>query len=384
MASCLFSLLLAELIFRVVMPANSMLLDIYAKDQFGNMKMIANEQRHHLTDEFDAEIKINSKGWRDPQEEFENNKIRIIAIGDSFTFGWGVNFDESFVGILKQFLATDKNAELLNYGAAGTGPIDHFNLLNTVLRDQKPDVILYSFFVGNDFYDVQKGGTDRYMIRDGHTISRESTDEDGGIVKKVEFLVKRYSIMAQFLSSRYWVVRDKIKYRWLGKPITHGGIQSKNRDLVEMFQVHLKNSSEEVENSIDETLKYLDKIADFCISNNCKIIFQVIPRSIQIYQGNYNEFVSVFNLKQEDLDLDRPQRVLTVWAEKYSNDVVRLVDMLPLIRSADKNGRARMYFNPNNHWNKEGHKYSSEVLLPVLKQHVEKILKQQEDILEPQ
>ena len=44
-------------------------------------------------------IKINSLGWRDREISLEKQEdtFRIVALGDSITFGWGVELNETYI-----------------------------------------------------------------------------------------------------------------------------------------------------------------------------------------------------------------------------------------------------------------------------------------------
>lgn len=367
------SFIIAEVGLRVLGTTfQPMVLDVFQKDSFGNLRVLPNIKRHHLTDEWDVEVATNQGGWRDSPDAIKDSSYKIISIGDSFTFGWGVKYRESFTYLLRKELTKNANIQVFNLGVPGTGTGDHAKLLQTVGREFKPDIVLYNLFVGNDFFDVLEGGTDRYAIRDGFMITKSRTDRSDGIMKRIEFLVKRYSVLAQLVVPRYWILRDKIIHSWLGRPITHPGLQNQDDEIRKMFQIHLNIISDKFQKTISKTLDYLDDMLMFCEANNSKLIIQVIPRSLQIYQNTYNEFVESFNLTPEDIDLDKAQRILFDWAKKNKSPAMTLVDPLPNMRKTNKEGAPRMYFNPNNHWNSKGHLYSAEMLLPVIKQYIEK------------
>ena len=55
--------------------------------------------------EISGKISINSKGCRDYERKYKKQgKFRVLALGDSFTFGHGVEFEESFLTILEKSL----------------------------------------------------------------------------------------------------------------------------------------------------------------------------------------------------------------------------------------------------------------------------------------
>ena len=67
------------------------------------------------------EYSINSDEFRDKEYTVEKNGSRIIFIGDSFTFGWRVQLNHTFVKILEERLQQDypdDNWEVMNLGVA--------------------------------------------------------------------------------------------------------------------------------------------------------------------------------------------------------------------------------------------------------------------------
>ena len=55
---------------------------------------------------YGVNIEVNSDGFRDNEYSVKKDKntFRILALGDSITFGWGVEFNHTFSEILEQRL----------------------------------------------------------------------------------------------------------------------------------------------------------------------------------------------------------------------------------------------------------------------------------------
>ena len=65
-------------------------------------------QARHKTIEFDYVVDINNLGLRDRKIRIEKGeKYRILCFGDSWTFGWGVNAENSWPKKLEQYLMTN-------------------------------------------------------------------------------------------------------------------------------------------------------------------------------------------------------------------------------------------------------------------------------------
>jgi len=74
--------------------------------------------------------RINSDGLRE-REEIEHAKPagqrRIVCLGDSFTFAWGIPVEQGWVRLLEDDLRRDKgNVRTVNCGAAGTVCVDEY------------------------------------------------------------------------------------------------------------------------------------------------------------------------------------------------------------------------------------------------------------------
>ncbi len=88
--------------------------------------------RHISPGEFDVEFRINSKGLRGEEIDYlRNPSHRILCLGDSFTFGFGVEEQESWPARLQQQLTAGSATvvEVINAGVMGWGFPDVPNLV---------------------------------------------------------------------------------------------------------------------------------------------------------------------------------------------------------------------------------------------------------------
>lgn len=101
--------------------------------------------------EFDSTVSTNSLGLRDRDIDF--SKPRILCLGDSFTFGFGVENDETFCARLEREFGG--RYDVVNAGFAGGSSPDAYALWLTTHYDTlQPRLIVCSVFQ-NDFTDVQ-------------------------------------------------------------------------------------------------------------------------------------------------------------------------------------------------------------------------------------
>jgi len=98
--------------------------------------------------------RTNSSGFRDRERTRERASAasRIVALGDSFTWGAGITYDDTFVTLLEQKLQAEQpGAEVMNLGASGFQPDEYLSVLTWHGLQYHPDLVLMNFYIGNDF-----------------------------------------------------------------------------------------------------------------------------------------------------------------------------------------------------------------------------------------
>ena len=84
-------------------------------------------------------VSTNSMGFRSPELEKTKSKKRILCLGDSVTFGWGVQDEESYPSLL----AKELNAEVINAGVPAMKP-RHIAIWAKELNKLNPDIVLFA------------------------------------------------------------------------------------------------------------------------------------------------------------------------------------------------------------------------------------------------
>jgi lysophospholipase L1-like esterase len=103
-----------------------------------------------VLEKFEVTIRINELGFR---ESSDIDSTEIFTLGDSFTFGWGVNEQESWPGLLE----TRLNRPIYNLGIHDASPRQELELLSHVLRQHGGTLrvrkLLWMIYEGNDLED---------------------------------------------------------------------------------------------------------------------------------------------------------------------------------------------------------------------------------------
>lgn len=116
------------------------------KDQAGKMQLLfpPGSEESFETAEFSYTVRINQLGLRDHEIDPEKRAAcRVIALGDSFTYGFGVNLEDTWVKRLEQRLRdSGMDVEIINCGSPGAGPADYANFGKKIIPVLKPDLVL--------------------------------------------------------------------------------------------------------------------------------------------------------------------------------------------------------------------------------------------------
>ena len=99
---------------------------------------------------FDVTYTANSYGARDKVRSLMSDKPRIVALGDSFIEGYGVETADRFSDLLEK----DLGVEVLNFGVTGNfGPIQYQILYDKLASKFRHDIVLVGLLPDNDFVD---------------------------------------------------------------------------------------------------------------------------------------------------------------------------------------------------------------------------------------
>jgi len=124
------------------------------------------------TGEFNYTYRHNSFGFRDVEHSRENHDdvYRILGLGDSFTYGAGVQFEETYLYQLERMLSmrdeTHRKVEIIKAGIPRYYPKPERILLEKYGVNYSPDLIIIGFlpndvintYYGIDYLEVDNSG----------------------------------------------------------------------------------------------------------------------------------------------------------------------------------------------------------------------------------
>ena len=88
---------------------------------------------------FDTEVYTNKGGFRDSNENNNISKNAIVAFGDSHTFGYGVNYEDTWPSQLSNKINIDIN----NIGVPGYSVLSSYLLFKQNIKNLNPKVAIF-------------------------------------------------------------------------------------------------------------------------------------------------------------------------------------------------------------------------------------------------
>ena len=148
-----------ELGMRIFSPQTHFSVAVNVWDRQLGLRQVPNCRGCLRTPEFDIDIVISSGGLRDREYSYAkpDNTRRVLCLGDSFTFGYGVEWDETFAKVLEEHLCHGRSGgtqwQVLNAGVSGTGTAHQLAYLDSEGLKYDPDIVVVCFCGANDFSD---------------------------------------------------------------------------------------------------------------------------------------------------------------------------------------------------------------------------------------
>jgi len=155
----LVALAVAEVAVRFFSPQEVGPVRFACHPELGDIPVPGQQGERRFPGVFTFRYSNNSLGWRGRREyrEAKPTDYRVLMLGDSFTYGLGVNDDQTFPARVEEYLSADHlSVEVMNAGCPGKGTDYGLKSFQTVGRKFHPDLTVLGFF-GNDFQDNARG-----------------------------------------------------------------------------------------------------------------------------------------------------------------------------------------------------------------------------------
>lgn len=286
---------------------------------------------------FEYHVSLNNEGFR-MQEDVEANKELVVCLGDSFTFGLGVDHEYSFWSMLQGDFKSD-STQLVNasFPAYSTG---HCTLtLDRLSKRYNVKKAIYFMYFNDVFDNVnQSSNYKTHLIQ----IDKEE------ILLKQEKLYSPIKRLWHALKVPDWLYKNS----HLVILIKHG--INGDKKTISQRESFVKNdlSDKDIELMFKVSLAHIDKLSHLCKSKGIELEIVWIPCWLELkVQQDYN-WTNNFPYRQFKAQLDS----------------FPFLDPTPQLNSGLDSTALKiseLYFM-EGHFNQKGHKYYYEALKTVI------------------
>lgn len=278
--------------------------------------------------EYRVGVKINSLGLRDYEHNLSKGKVRILALGDSYTFGEGVELKDTYLSVLENLLQSEfgQKIEIIKAGIPGYGTKQEIIFLKRYISVFKPKIVLLGLLPKETFRSESPYTYCHGYIVDGKKINNlylvsgklYSSHAKNKFLGRLDAIIKHYYLTPQFMQSRFKNLRRKFKKQ-----------EPKEENLL---------STEDLKKKYTLTFSLLKEYKKICLAHDAKPVIILI-------EGN----------PREDNFIIRFSR----------NADIPTLSLYPVFKElADKN--TSYHYKHDLHWNRTGHKTAAEAIFDFI------------------
>jgi len=299
------------------------------------------------TRDFKITHEIDAHGFRNPGPW--PTTADVVTIGDSLTFGYGVEAHEAWPRILE--LETGRS--VVNLGLIGAGPQQHLRLYETFGRALKPQLVVIGAFVANDFWDTEmfdrwehSGAPGNYLIW---------RDFGRPTAERLERFAGRYRYFMRQNSRLYQLVRygqSVLRSRRAEPPVVvepRPGVALQLRPAyLEATTTYAHKGSRYFETAIES----LRELRDQAAARGASTLVLLQPSKEETYMALLGQ------------PIPDPAKDFREALEELA---IAYVDLGPLFRDRAQRGEV-LFFATDGHPNADGYRLAAEGLLGYLKE----------------
>ena len=249
-----------------------------------------------------------------------------VAVGDSFTFGQGVEQEETWVALLAKSLGR----EVINFGIPAQGPAQYTRVLKKYALPMRPQIAFYGFY----FNDLDSAARFRRLKR--------------------RFPVSRYL--------RYYSYVYNLIGQSLSSPQPQPALVKADAGEMSLDAEGLRRTLERQNRTFDDrwalTAHEVDDAIDASKQAGVVFVLFYFPSRWEIYWDR----IKNRNNLPDSLDIDRLRRTVVHYCEAKK---ILCLDLTPSLKREASQGK-QLYFPIDGHWNKEGNRVVAEAMREFL------------------
>jgi lysophospholipase L1-like esterase len=331
------TLLFSEFFVRIFYPQR-LYYNISQWDPYIGFTLIPNTEAYSKHEDYTMHIKINSRGLRDKEYPYkkDDGTVRIGIFGDSFTFGEGVQNDETYPKVLEELLNKDdlvlntkRRVEVLNFGIGKSGTSHQLAWYQKEGRKYDLDYVIVGFLSANDFTDNWSGV---FYLKDNKLVHNPSAYSSIRRIQKVVYGIPFYKWLAanshlvNLARKSATVIDDRMRRK-----------SSAARDAAED-----QDKKEIDDKAYDLTLRLIAEFRKEVSADGSRFMLVNLPAKNQKLLSSYSE--------QDQI------KEHVIRGETLVNDLARTdVKLLNLVPAFADLPASKYYFEHDGHMTRSGH-----------------------------
>lgn len=307
------------------------------------------------TGERTARVFTDHDGFRVGRAGRVEGKRRILLLGDSFMEALQVDYEQSLAGLLEAHLTQrlSDTVAVRNTGVGGWDPPQYLMEARREIGRERFDLVLVSLYLGND---VVTHRVERYP---------PGPPVDAPFHR---LRLPRRLTYAELVDAVFYPINDFLKARshlFLLAKKQASTVRMRLGLTAEYFPDELLKR-EATSPRWQVTAEICRDIRDLARAHGAPTVFMLIPAPFQVDTAAFYRALQGFKIDQAAVDLDQPERLMTVAMRTYGLDVV---DVLPEFRRAERSG-SRLYGTVDPHLSPDGHELLEHLVEPALVAHL--------------
>ena len=348
-----------------------------------------NVTRNFQTPEFSLTVTTNSLGFRD--RDFSQQKTartRIVALGDSFTYGWGVEAEQSWPKILEQRLrSAGLDVEVANLGKPGGSPRNYADIAEQSIPLLYPDVVIVGVLQGDDLAQMDLPPTPVSTLARGrepaNALGRHDRLRrlarwlfphflqmiDDRVSSSAEVLSDEWKYDAQIFMTAF-TAEEKVRLDQLDARVKNAFLSGELNPALIYLSIHrpdyflqsmdLRAATTKLQISqMSEQLLRIKAAADRI---NAKVIVVSVPYGIYVSRASYESRQRIgFAVAPEMLTTNSEDEAIRNASRLAGVDFYEFTDQF---RHAS--AQQQFFYELDGHFNRAGHAFFAEALTPVI------------------
>jgi hypothetical protein len=304
--------------------------------------------------EYDVTYRTNQLGLRGGDVPAKQpGELRVLAVGNSFVEGWGVEENQTFTRVAENVLRSAgekadpaRSVRIVNGGISGYGAAQ-VNLNSRRLWPAvAPDVVLLAYIgtmVSADSKYLKSAAKDRDGIAQG--LSADAVLQ-GGSAETAEPISRLMSWMAA--GSRWSALLRLVHNRLANEAeINRIRIGDPNSDLLAAYR-----SDSDAQRMLQPTLQHVSALADFSRKNGARFILLYLPMPFQLSDQAWDQGRKAYRLSGAGNGQEREAIASFCTAQKldclFPDDVLR--------EAISREGARSIYYSYDFHLTVEGNR----------------------------